>query len=432
MGRCSSCGAWNSLENIQALEKMNILEFHETKNRALKIEQVKSETSQRIITGVSEFDRVMGGGIVPGSLTLVGGDPGVGKSTLLTNVLGELSKRSAIGAMLYISGEESASQVAQRVRRLNVENKNVWILHENELENIFQQMDLIAPKIVVLDSIQTTVSKSCTGGAGSASQIKEVTHELMSYVKSKQISCFVIGHVTKDGAIAGPKLLEHMVDTVIYFEGEKMGDYRFLRAVKNRFGQVQEVGLFEMGAKGLVSVTNPQNCFTSGEQMSSCGRCHSSLIEGSRVLFIEVQALTLECKNGMGRRVTQGLDSSRLSLLLAVMEKYMHTPFSLSDIYVNLVGGVKVSDRCTDLAIVAALWSSWKEKNTDPQTLFLGEVGLTGEVRAAVNSEQRIREAQRLGYKKIVTAASVLNNQHNDWEIKIIEIDRVEELCQHL
>lgn len=428
MGCCPSCGSWNSLEDVEKTAENNLLEFQNEKSLASLVTEISHETNQRIKTGLSEFDRVLGGGIVPGSLTLVGGDPGVGKSTLLTNVLAELEKKSLLGPLLYISGEESKSQVAARFRRLVPKGRKFWIMHENELEKMFREIDTLRPKMIVLDSIQTTSTKSCSGGAGSASQIKEVTYELMNKLKAQNISCFVIGHITKDGQIAGPKLLEHMVDTVLYFEGQRDSDYRVLRAVKNRFGCAQEVGLFEMKESGLESVHNPMEYFLGGAEHECSGRSLSTLIEGTRTLLIEVQALVLENKFGQGRRVAQGLDSTRLSLLLAVMEKHMNIPLSMNDVFINIVGGLKVHDRGSDLSVIAALCSSIYQVKMNPKWMFMGEVGLNGEVRACPQVEKRLREVQRSGVDKVFLDQKTADKLKDKTRLKLIGLSALGDL----
>lgn len=432
VGRCSSCGAWNSLEEIETTLDNNVVELSSEVKKSKLVCDISHEKSQRISTGIVEFDRVLGGGVVPGSLTLVGGDPGVGKSTLLSNVYVELEKRSLIGPLLYISGEESATQVAARFERLSPKGKNFWILQENELEKIFKDIDRLQPKVIILDSIQTTLTKGSLGSAGSTSQIKEVTYELMNKVKANGISCFVIGHITKDGHIAGPKILEHMVDTVLYFEGEQLSDYRVLRAVKNRFGRAQEVGLFLMTELGLKSVNHPLQCFLARTQSETSGRCLSTLVEGTRVLLIEIEALVLENKYGQGRRVAQGLDATRLSLLLAVMEKHMGIPFGMNDVFLNIVGGIKVSDRGCDLSIVTALWSSMYQKKINDRWMFIGEVGLNAQIRACRQIEYRLREIERTGVEKVFLDKATANKLRDKTSLTLIGLDSLQALKKKL
>lgn len=433
MGCCPSCGSWNSLQNIAKVEeKDNLLAFEKEKNFSTLISDISHETNQRIKTGLLEFDRVLGGGIVPGSLTLVGGDPGVGKSTLLTHVLAELEKKSLLGPLLYISGEESKAQVAARFRRLVPEGKKFWIMHENELEKVFREIDRLRPKMIVLDSIQTTSTKSCSGSAGSASQIKEVTYELMNKLKAQNISCFVVGHITKDGQIAGPKLLEHMVDTVLYFEGERDSELRVLRAVKNRFGCAREVGLFEMKDSGLESVKNALGCFWVGHDQECSGRSVTTFVEGTRVLLAEVQALVSENKFAQGRRVTQGLDSARLSLLLAVMEKHLNISLGLNDVFVNIVQGLKIQDRGCDLSVIAALLSSVEQIKLSPKWVFMGEIGLNAEVRACHQVEKRLHELERSGIEQVFLDKKSADKLKRQTKLKLIGLQALSDLSAKL
>lgn len=350
MGKCPECGEWNTfVEESEAPAPKDLNRAH--KRVALSsevpklIKDIDTTKEQRIKTGISEFDRVVGSGVVPGSLILIGGEPGIGKSTLLTSVMGTFSNQFKEDVVLYVSGEESLGQVADRAKRVGVHASNFYIYNENNWQKILDQIHKKNPKFLVIDSIQTTTSSEIDSAPGSVSQIREVTYELMNQVKSRGITCFVIGHITKEGSIAGPKILEHMVDTVIYFEGDQFGQYRILRAIKNRFGNTNEVGIFEMNEKGLQEVTNPSKLFLEEDLNGSYGRSLTCILEGSRSLFVEIQALVVENKFGNGRRTTQGIDQNRLSMMVAVIEKYFNIPLGFSDVYLNVVGGIRLTNR---------------------------------------------------------------------------------------
>jgi DNA repair protein RadA/Sms len=416
MGKCPECGSWNSFVEETTLSAKDTNRAH--KRTALGSEEPKLindivlEKQFRVVTGMSEFDRVVGGGVVPGSLILIGGEPGIGKSTLLTSVMGKLSQSHAGQVVLYVSGEESVNQVAERSKRVGV----------NKLQ----------PRFLVIDSIQTTSSSEIDSAPGSVSQIREVTYELMSHVKANGITCFVIGHITKEGSIAGPKILEHMVDTVIYFEGDQFGHYRILRAMKNRFGNTNEVGIFEMKEAGLAEVTNPSQYFLDDQLKDSFGRSLTCIIEGSRSLFIEVQALVVDNKFGNGRRTTHGVDNNRLSMMVAVIEKYFGIPMGFNDIYLNVVGGMKLTTRESDLSIIASLLSSYRSKPIDSSTIFVGEVGLTGEVRSIPQMEMRIKEMAQLNYKRVVTSEKTARELKGKFDIEIVGLRQARDLDQFI
>ncbi len=370
----------------------------------------------------------MGGGITRGSLTLIGGEPGIGKSTILMEVCGKLLENNQVKKILYVSGEESESQIAQRSKRLGITSESFYIFHETRWERVLESLKEIKPDFLVIDSIQTTVSGQLDSPAGTLSQIREVTYELMNQAKSLGLTCFVIGHVTKEGSIAGPKILEHMVDTVVYFEGDQHGQYRILRSIKNRFGNTNEIGIFEMGESGLREVENPSQYFLDQSLTESFGRSLSCIMEGSRVLFVEIQALVVENKFATGRRVSQGLDNNRVALLVAVIDKYVGIPLSYNDIYVNIVGGLKVQGREADLSIVASLLSSYCSKPIPQDLLFLGEVGLTGEVRSIPMMESRIKEAAQMNYKKIITSVRAAKEYRGKMGVEVVGIAKASDL----
>ena len=394
LGKCPDCQQWNSFSEEEQIKPSKAAP-KSTLGRESKpktIDQVEHETVERYRTNIGEFDRVMGGGVTIGSLTLIGGEPGIGKSTLLMEVCGKLLNEYKNERILYVSGEESESQVAGRSKRLGVSNSNFYIFNETNWQRVLEEVKNLKPKFLVLDSIQTTHSNQVDSAAGTLTQIREVTYELMNYAKAYNLTCFIIGHVTKEGQIAGPKILEHMVDTVIYFEGDQLGQYRMLRVMKNRFGNTNEVGIFEMQEKGLVEIKNPSQYFLEQSLPGSYGRSLTCILEGSRSLFVEIQALVVENKFAVGRRTTQGLDSNRVALLVAVIDKYIGIPLSYNDIYVNVVGGMKLTTRENDLSVIASLLSSYYASAIPNETIFLGEVGLTGEVRSVPMMEMRLKE----------------------------------------
>ncbi len=401
MGKCPQCEEWNSFQE-EKQEQRSSSKRASHKKKALTLNEIDSIRVERIQTKIAEFDRVVGGGVTPGSLILLGGEPGIGKSTLLIDVLAKLLENTPDSKGLYVSGEESEQQIGERARRMGITSTGLLLLHETRWQEIAKLIEEEKPQFFILDSIQTTVSEDLNSASGTLSQIREVTYELMNLAKAKNITCFIIGHVTKEGAIAGPKVLEHMVDTVVYFEGDQFGHYRLLRAYKNRFGSTHEVGLFQMEENGLAEVKNPSQFFVEGNLDDSYGRALTCLLEGSRTLLVEIQALVVENKYGNGRRTPHGIDANRLAMLVAVVEKYFGIPLSFSDIYLNVVGGLKIKSREIDLAIVAAILSSHFREPIPGHPIFMGEVGLTGEVRPVPFLSKRLKELEQLNYKNIV------------------------------
>ncbi|HXH75113.1 MAG TPA: DNA repair protein RadA [Bacteriovoracaceae bacterium] len=430
LGKCPDCQQWNSFSEEESIKPSKAapksISGRESKPRT--INEIEHETFVRYTTGLSEFDRVMGGGVTLGSLTLIGGEPGIGKSTLLMEVCGKLVNNYGGEKILYVSGEESESQVAQRMKRLGVDNPNFYIYNETSWQKVLEQVRELNPKFLVLDSIQTTYSNQVDSAAGTLSQIREVTYELMNFAKANDLTCFLVGHVTKEGQIAGPKILEHMVDTVIYFEGDQLGQYRMLRVMKNRFGNTNEVGIFEMQEKGLREITNPSQYFLEQSLPGSFGRSLTCILEGSRSLFVEIQALVVENKFAVGRRTTQGLDSNRVALLVAVIDKYLGIPLSYNDIYVNVVGGMKLSTRENDLSVIASLLSSYYAKPIPDDTLFLGEVGLTGEVRSVPMMELRLKEVAQMNYKRVITSKRAADDLKGKYKLTLTGITKASEL----
>lgn len=434
LGKCPDCNQWNSFSEEEAIKpsKAAPKSIAGRESRPKTINEIEHENVHRYYTKIGEFDRVMGGGVTIGSLTLIGGEPGIGKSTLLMEVCGKLLNEYTNERILYVSGEESESQVAGRSKRLGVNNSGFYIYNETCWQKVLEQVKELKPKFLVLDSIQTTHSNQVDSAAGTLTQIREVTYELMNYAKAYGLTCFVIGHVTKEGQIAGPKILEHMVDTVIYFEGDQLGQYRMLRVMKNRFGNTNEVGIFEMQESGLREIKNPSQYFLEQSIPGSFGRSLTCILEGSRSLFVEIQALVVENKFAVGRRTTQGLDSNRVALLVAVIDKYLGIPLSYNDIYVNVVGGMKLTTRENDLSVIASLLSSYYATATPNDTIFLGEVGLTGEVRSVPMMEMRLKEISQMNYKRVITSKRAAEDLKGKYKLSIVGISKASELKELL
>ncbi len=405
-GKCLACGTWDSLVEMSADALAGAPEAQAQKRglgeagRALRLKDVETRDRPRIPTGMGEFDRVLGGGIVPGSLVLIGGDPGIGKSTLLLQMATVLS--AADVPVLYVTGEESLTQLKMRAERLETPSPDLFVLPETDLEAIFRQCQETRPKVLVIDSIQTIYKPSLPGSPGSTTQLRECTLSLMVQAKSTDTAIFIVGHVTKEGVLAGPRMLEHMVDTVVYFEGERHGAYRILRAVKNRFGATNEIGVFEMASAGLSQVENPSQVFVHNRGERDPGSVVSCTMEGTRPILIEVQALVSRSNFSMAQRVSMGLDSKRLTILLALLEKFAGIDIGPQDVFVSLAGGFRVEEPAVDLAVASAVASNHLGKRCLPNTLALGELGLNGELRALPNAEARVKEALRLGFRSVV------------------------------
>lgn len=399
LGKCPDCGAWNSMAE-ESVVKVIGGGRSPVQASPVAICDVPVQSETRRGTGVGELDRVLGGGIVPGSLVLIGGDPGIGKSTLLLQAMHLLAEDG--GKVLYVSGEESASQTRLRGERLGASSKNLLILAENSLESILSQAAALRPAAMVVDSIQTVWTSSLESAPGSVSQVRESAGKLMLLAKGSDIPIFIVGHVTKDGAIAGPRVLEHMVDTVLYFEGDGSHPFRILRAVKNRFGSTNEIGVFEMKQEGLCCVENPSELFLSERPLGVSGSVVTTSLEGSRPLLVELQALVTPSSFGVPRRTTIGVDHNRLALLVAVLEKKVGLHMAGQDIFLNAAGGARLNEPAADLAMIMAVASSHLDRPVQPQTVIFGEVGLAGEVRAVTQPELRIAEAEKLGFKRCI------------------------------
>lgn len=391
---------------------------------------IASQDDVRSSSGITEFDRVLGGGIVPGSLVLIGGEPGIGKSTLLIQVADKLS--SGAQGVLYVSGEESERQIKMRGERLGLEAPNLFLLPETTLENIFDEVDRMHPAAIIVDSIQTVFSAKIESAPGSVSQVREVANQFLMLAKSRGIPVFLIGHVTKEGSIAGPKALEHIVDTVLYFEGERHHNHRIIRATKNRFGAANELGVFEMTGAGLAPVANPSEMFLQERPEGVAGSIVMACMEGTRPVLVEVQALVSGSKYGTGRRMAQGFDTNRVALLIAMLEKRAGLQLLGDDVFVNIAGGLEIDEPAADLGVVAAIASSFRNKPVDPTTVVFGEVGLTGEVRGAMQAQARAREAQALGFKRIIMPVSNTSGLERLLGVRTIGVRTVEEALDEL
>lgn len=399
LGKCPACGSWNTMleqKKISSVPSINSLAYA----HAIPLADVTTTASGRVSSGIGELDRVLGGGIVPGSVTLLGGDPGIGKSTLLMQTAAELTKQ---GTVLYVTGEESASQLKLRAERLGV-GGDMLILAENDLSAIESEVDRVKPAYIMIDSIQTMYSADCSGTNGSISQIREATSLITRMAKRTGAATFIVGHVTKDGAIAGPRILEHMVDTVLYFEGDRQDSFRLLRSVKNRFGSTDEIGVFEMRSTGMAEISDPSTLFITGTDLPGCAV--TCAMEGTRPMMVEVQALLSTSPFSNPRRMAAGLDNNRLVLLLAVLEKKAGLRFYDKDVYTNVVGGIRLEERAGDLAVAMCIAGAGADIALPPRTAILGELSLTGEVRPVNRLDKRIQECARLGFSHIVVPNS--------------------------
>lgn len=424
LGKCPECNSWGSfVEEIEDIKKVSSFSVLKDDNPACLINEIEITNAIRFSTGFEEFDRVLGGGLVQGSLVLLAGDPGIGKSTLLLQTSKSVcdSKKK----LLYVCAEESSSQIKLRAQRLNVNSDLLYVYSQTNFENIKAQIEEIKPEVLVIDSIQAIYTQNITSGAGSVSQIRECTNALMEIAKTKNVTVVIIGHVTKDGNIAGPKVLEHMVDTVVYFEGDRYKSYRLLRCNKNRFGSTNEVGVFNMAEIGLVEVTNPSELFLNERTKTIApGSVIIATNEGTRALLVEIQALVGSTSYASPRRVSTGVEYNRLLQILAVLEKRIGLNLSKHDVYVNIIGGIEIDEPAADLGIALAVATCARDVIVSPDTVIIGEIGLSGEIRAVNSIEKRIMEAQKLGFKKVIIPK--LNKKlQSPFEIEIIEVSRL-------
>lgn len=426
LGRCPSCEEWNTfVEEFESKGNDPKSQRGISKGVIEKINNITSTKKERISTGSMEMDRVLGGGIIKSSLILVGGDPGIGKSTLLLQVADHAAKQEL--KVLYVSGEESGEQIKIRADRLGIGDGELYVLAETNIDIIIEYVEKEKPDLLVLDSIQTIYSPQVASAPGSVTQVREVTSMVMGMTKTRNMATFIVGHVTKSGAIAGPRVLEHMVDTVLYFEGERHFSYRILRAVKNRFGSTNEIGIFEMRDRGLIEVENPSEVFLKGRPLDAYGTVVTAAMEGTRPVLIEIQALVTYSPVGFANRVTTGIDKNRASMLIAVLEKKAGLSIQSSDIFINVTGGLQIKEPACDLAILCALASSFKEIPVDFKTVLIGEVGLTGEIRGVNSIEKRLLEAKKMGFERAVIAEA---NAEISKEIKNMEIIPVNNIRQ--
>jgi len=429
LGKCPDCGEWNTLveERKETVSPRVSIPAHFRKAEPQLLSSIKAGNEQRTSTGIRELDRVLGDGVVTGSVILVGGDPGIGKSTLLLQALAGLSR---YGQVLYVSGEESPEQIKIRAERLSIDSDEIILLSEISLRSILDTASKLTPKAIVIDSIQTVYTEELLSAPGSVSQVRECAAKLLVFAKRSDIPIFLVGHVTKEGAIAGPRVLEHIVDTVLYFEGNRGHSYRILRTVKNRFGSTNEIGVFEMSDSGLIEIENPSELFLLERPVNVSGSAVVAALEGTRPLMVEIQSLVSQTNFGMPRRTTIGVDFNRVNLLVAVLEKRAGLHLGGMDIFVNVVGGLRIIEPAVDLGIIATVASSLKDIPIDPKTFIFGEVGLSGEIRAITQAEVRIKEASKIGFKKAVMPQGNAVKIKNNLGLEIIGVKNVEDTLE--
>jgi len=422
LGRCPSCGGWDTMVEeviVSSQEKQSKTLFYSTKNKPLKLDEITNESEERWLLSMTEFARVLGGGIVPGSIVLLGGDPGIGKSTLMLQVASEIANNRSV---LYVSGEESARQIKMRAQRLsepgkeNISAQNLYVVTETNLDAIFSHVEQVKPALLIIDSIQTVYIDDLSSSSGSVSQVRECASRLRELAKSTGIAVFLIGHVTKTGMIAGPRVLEHIVDTVLHLEGDRFQSYRLLRSMKNRFGPTSEVGVFEMNERGMTEVANPSEAFLAGRMVNAPGSSIAVAMEGTRPILVELQGLTSPTNFGNPRRTTNGIDYNRLLLIIAVLTRRMGLSLSNQDVFLNVVGGLRVEEPAADLAAAMAIVSSVKDVPVRADLVLIGEIGLSGELRWVSQMESRLREAEKLGFKAAVIPNSA---KQKNWALKL-------------
>ncbi|MCB9253444.1 MAG: DNA repair protein RadA [Bdellovibrionaceae bacterium] len=437
VGRCLDCGAWNSLVEERAhnprkqssKSKSAVGPEKGTSMPPVPISQITSEVVARVQSGIAELDIVLGGGLVPGSVILVGGEPGIGKSTLLLQAAGRYAHAGY--RVLYVTGEESTSQIALRAKRLNIAEENLLVLSATCLEEIFEQLGKVPTDILILDSIQTVYSSELESQPGSVGQLRECSNEIITWAKAANAATFLVGHVTKEGAIAGPKILEHMVDVVLYFDGNTVHSFRLLRSIKNRFGSTNEIGVFEMRGDGMREVTNPSDLFLSERATAIPGSAIVASMEGTRPILVEVQALVSYSTLAIPRRTAIGMDPNRLSLLTAILEKRGGYRLGDQDVYVNIAGGLRLTEPAIDLGILAATISSFSGKSIEAETLFFGEVGLGGEVRMVPRAEDRLKEASRVGFKRAFVPERMVKDLKGDSPLELVAIKTIGQLSDY-
>lgn len=440
LGKCPDCGAWNSFaEEKQSPKALKSFETSEPQ----PLSKIIGGKEKRTPVGINEFDRVLGGGLVNGAIILIGGDPGIGKSTLLLQAVAKIVKSQEIDAprlthnallktVLYVSGEESPEQIKLRAERLSINSDNIMLLPETLVENVIRTAEDLKPSAVVVDSIQTIYTEELTSAPGSVGQIRESAAKLMFFAKRSEIPVFLIGHVTKEGAIAGPRVLEHLVDTVLYFEGDRGHPYRILRTIKNRFGSTNEIGVFEMTDEGLIEITNPSELFMSERPLDTSGSTVIATMEGTRPLLVELQALVSPTTFGMPRRTSMGVDFNRVNLLIAVLEKKAGIHLGGMDVFINIVGGLKILEPAADIGIISAIVSSFREVSIDSKTVVFGEIGLSGEVRAVAQGDARLKEAAKVGFKKAIIPKNNAERLKDNFGLNIMGVKNVEEVIENI
>ncbi len=437
LGRCPSCGGWDTMVEeviVSPQEKQSKNLFFSTKNKPLKLDEITSESEERWLLSMTEFARVLGGGIVPGSIVLLGGDPGIGKSTLMLQVASEIANNRSV---LYVSGEESARQIKMRAQRLsepgkkNISAQNLYVVTETNLDSIFSHVEQVKPALLIIDSIQTVYVDALSSSSGSVSQVRECASRLRELAKSTGIAVFLIGHVTKTGMIAGPRVLEHIVDTVLHLEGDRFQSYRLLRSMKNRFGPTSEVGVFEMNERGMTEVANPSEAFLAGRMVNAPGSSIAVAMEGTRPILVELQGLTSPTNFGNPRRTTNGIDYNRLLLIIAVLTRRMGLSLSNQDVFLNVVGGLRVEEPAADLAAAMAIVSSVKDAPVRADLVLIGEIGLSGELRWVSQMESRLREAEKLGFKAAVIPKQVRGKIETPKKLKIFEARSLDQVVKN-
>src|SRR6478735_6980815 len=436
VGQCPDCNEWNTMVEerfrvtAQAAAASGGFTARYTQTSPVPFAEIESQDDSRVESGIAELDRVLGGGIVAGSLVLIGGAPGIGKSTIVIQMADHLGRTG--GKVLYVSGEESERQIKMRGERLGLQANNLFILPETNLQNVVAETEKLRPNFVIVDSIQTIFSDKIESAPGSVSQVREVAHEFMMFAKQTGTPVFLTGHVTKEGSIAGPKTLEHIVDTVIYFEGDRHHNHRIIRATKNRFGAANEIGVFEMTSNGLVAVGNPSELFLQERPENATGSVVTVCMEGTRPMLVEVQALVSGTKSASGRRMAQGFDYNRTSLLIAVLEKRLGYQLAGDDVFINVAGGLEIDEPAADLGVVSAIASSYRNLQVPPETAVFGEVGLTGEVRGVLQAQARAREAQTLGFKKLILPESNKKGLEKLLGLRVVGVRNLEQALDEL
>lgn len=435
LGKCNSCGEWNSFveekfrdTRVSAKTSSSLNKLRDVK--PISYNEIIAQDDDRTTSGIDEFDRVLGGGIVAGSLVLIGGSPGIGKSTLVAQTADKLSQKG--WKVLYVSGEESERQIKMRGERLGINAENLFLLPETNLESILDETEKLQPDVIIVDSIQTVFSSKIESAPGSVSQVREVAGQFMIFAKQTATPVFLIGHVTKEGSIAGPKALEHIVDTVLYFEGDRHHNHRIIRASKNRFGAANEIGIFEMTNTGLVAVGNPSEVFLQERPKDASGSVVTICMEGTRPLLVEIQALVSSTKFGNAKRMAQGFDYNRTSLLIAVLEKRLGFQLGNDDVFINVAGGLEIDEPAADLGVICSIASSYRNITVPPDVAVFGEVGLTGEVRGVLQAQARAREAQTLGFKKLIIPATNKTGLEKLLGTRVVGVKTVEEALEEL